>query len=581
MKKKSLLFLLCVLFLVTVLTVPNYSYAEENLSNDIYSLEEAKVNSENYLNLVSKASYKKWENASISESKILYDTEDNVAGYLFQINKNDKDLGYIIASSNKTGSPIIESTRVGSNPYKGLGNEKAIYKGPLRYLKKDNGKYVEIQDKSYDNNHIRTDGTESKNAVKYQAATTPKSNISESIPGYKSGYIPGTLAFKYYLGCSPTAGAIVIDYWGRNGYPNLFSNGKDPNDIISWLANDMKTDSDGGTNTSYVYYGLKKYWNDHGYLPSISMDKKFTFEKYKNEIKNKRIILLGLSNDFMYGEHNIVGIGYQEFKDPMSDYVFRDLIINDGWKFTPDDVYISYNDHSQYISEAVYIEPPTTKDVKKGFVFNNGWYLFSEKGAMLLGWQNNNGKWYYLQDDLTLYSKNSWRYVNDKGYFDSGLMLKGWQELNSKWYYLDPNPGSNEGVMLKDWQFINGKWYYLDLNPGSNEGVMLKDWQFINEQWYYLDQFNGDMIEPGKQVIKGKWYIIDDSGAMSKGWKQYQNYWYYLDPNPGSNEGVMLKGWQFIDGKWYYLNVVGEMITESRSIDGKWYNFRSDGSLIE
>lgn len=64
-------------------------------------------------------------------------------------------------------------------------------------------------------------------------------------------------------------------------------------------------------------------------------------------------------------------------------------------------------------------------------------------------------------------------------------LLTGWQEIEGKWYYLNPN-----GTMLTGWLKYKNKWYYLNQN-----GVMSYDCvQTIDGKEYKFDA-NGALIE--------------------------------------------------------------------------------------
>ncbi|MEH7191603.1 galactose oxidase, partial [Bacillus toyonensis] len=129
MNKKRLFVSVSALLLGFFLSDPINSRAEETV--EIVTKEDAQSKAEFYLKGISKKSYPEWKEANFSESKTLYDLEGKVKGYVFQVKKENKDFGYIIVNSDKNGTPIIESTREGTNPYKGVEEGKAIYTGPI------------------------------------------------------------------------------------------------------------------------------------------------------------------------------------------------------------------------------------------------------------------------------------------------------------------------------------------------------------------------------------------------------------------------------------------------------------------
>ncbi len=295
-----------------------------------------------------------------------------------------------------------------------------------------------------------------------------------------------------------------------------------------------------------------------------------------------------------------------------------------------------------------------------GAMKENTWYdgyYFNDKGWMLTGWQRLNGRWYYLNpeggkavtgwqtingkryffEDNGIMKENTWyegRYFNDKGWMSSG-----WQQTDGRWYYLNPD----SGLPATGWQTINGQRYYFaedgtmtenDWYDGcyfNEKGWMVTGWMRLNNRWYYLNPEGGKAVT-GWQTINGKryffadngimkentWYegrYFNDKGWMSSGWQQADGRWYYLDPDSGlpvtgwqtingqryyfaedgtmtendwydgyyfNDKGWMVTGWQQKDGRWYYLNAeTGRPVTGWQTINGQWYFFEEDGVMKE
>ncbi|HBJ2623474.1 TPA: glycoside hydrolase family protein [Clostridium botulinum] len=98
------------------------------------------------------------------------------------------------------------------------------------------------------------------------------------------------------------------------------------------------------------------------------------------------------------------------------------------------------------------------------------WCVQGENGKIIKGWYEDNGKWYYLNDE--------------------GIMQTSWiQDKDERWYYL-----KNDGSMATGWlkSPYSGKWFYL--NPVSNG-------------------YKGEMYRDGTYTIDGKEYKFNTSGA--------------------------------------------------------------------
>ncbi len=199
----------------------------------------------------------------------------------------------------------------------------------------------------------------------------------------------------------------------------------------------------------------------------------------------------------------------------------------------------------------------------------DGWFYFGSNGIIYSSkWLNQNGKWYYFNDDCLMVCSKSNYYISGYLYdFDksgvcsnpySGRKLTGWVEDSDKWYYFD-----SEGKAYKEWHKIGGKWYYFD----PEDGYMCT----------------------GPRIIGSDYYQFDDDGKMHTGWfkvptmKNYwgNDYWFYC----GTNGKVYSDQWLEEDGKWYYFSgkKYGCAMINSMTdyeINGKLYDFDSHGVCL-
>lgn len=102
------------------------------------------------------------------------------------------------------------------------------------------------------------------------------------------------------------------------------------------------------------------------------------------------------------------------------------------------------------------------------------WYYFGPDGVLVTGWQQLNGNWYYLStvDDTKRLTGLKEGDMITGWYFDpfyekwfyldeSGAMVTGWREIDGKWYYFNPQSDGTRGAMAVN-AWIDGN--YVDQN---------------------------------------------------------------------------------------------------------------------
>ncbi|PFY16234.1 PA14 domain-containing protein [Bacillus toyonensis] len=381
MNKKRLFVSVSALLLGFFLSDPINSRAEETV--EIVTKEDAQSKAEFYLKGISKKSYPEWKEANFSESKTLYDLEGKVKGYVFQVKKENKDFGYIIANSDKNGTPIIESTREGTNPYKGVEEGKAIYTGPIQYLKKEKENVTSISgDQTLSIKEAKKNGEEkelqhnNKNDSNKKNKTFMKSALASDNEEFKK--IEGVPDYNWYKGCAPTALANLVAYWDKHGYHNLVADNVSVDQLISNLAIELETDDKGYTYTSKVAPVVWKYFSNLGYFPQAYQDNSPSYDRFVGEIDMGRPLLVSTQSDPFYKNHMMTGVGYQKVFIPELNEEFKELIVHDTWHTTPVDVHINYDQYSKYISNYQIINPFPTgwltnsiyQEVKKELEYN-------------------------------------------------------------------------------------------------------------------------------------------------------------------------------------------------------------------
>ena len=140
-------------------------------------------------------------------------------------------------------------------------------------------------------------------------------------------------------------------------------------------------------------------------------------------LKNGWYTINGL--DYLFGPSGYMATGFLKRADGQWVYANESGALVGGW----------VNDGGSW-----YYLDPATKVMATGWVADGGsWYYLTGSGAMVIGWLNDGGSWYYLNA--------------------SGKMATGWLNLGGAWYYLSPS-----GAMLTGTQVINGRTYVFDAN---------------------------------------------------------------------------------------------------------------------
>ena len=202
-------------------------------------------------------------------------------------------------------------------------------------------------------------------------------------------------------------------------------------------------------------------------------------------------------NNGSYYKNQEVDINGKDYKFDSRGYMIT------GWQYNV------YNDGDY---SGWYYYDPVTGEEKRGWQLIDGkWYYLSEFGARF-GAQNINGKHYYfdpVNSDMQTgwiskqgYPGLEWYYYNP----ESGEQLSGWQEIDGKKYYLTSN-GAYSGHIYT----IDGKRYYFD--PVTRE--LITGWFELYGSKYYADPNDGGALASNKTlVIDGVSYSFYESGTL-------------------------------------------------------------------
>lgn len=269
--------------------------------------------------------------------------------------------------------------------------------------------------------------------------------------------------------------------------------------------------------------------------------------------------------------------------------------------------------------------------VKTGWVKESGKWYFYKDGVKATGWQEWDGKRYYLNSDGTMkanewmidadgsiYYFRSWggaykncnAVINGRSYTfgaDSKMQGSQWIVKGDNWYL------AKDGKIATGWQEWQGSKYYLnsDGTMRSNEWRLddtgkiryLCSWggayknrsAKINGRSYTFNS-NADVTNTQWIAMDGTWKLAKD-GRIATGWQTWENNLYYLnsDGSMKANEaftdggklyffhswgGAYKNCWYTSGGKKYYLHDNSAAYqNEWLKADGKWYYFQSDSTM--
>lgn len=237
-------------------------------------------------------------------------------------------------------------------------------------------------------------------------------------------------------------------------------------------------------------------------------------------------------------------------------------VIKEGW-VEEDNVWRYYREGRLVKNKLLQLEDGFYYVDKKG-ARQYGWqtiqektYFFYEDGKAALGWMQQNGDWYYfnqqkayLYKDIKLISVSGKIYIFD----ENGKRCKGWCEYQDQTYYM----GSG-GYALQGMYKIGANYYYFHAKSGylyKNRLVTM-----TNGNIYYFDK-NGKRFNKGFKNIKS-------DGKVNT---------YYFQEN-----GKAVRGWRQINGKWYLFSGKERVMVKNKTItasDGTVYKFNSKGVCL-
>lgn len=284
------------------------------------------------------------ENIEIGNYVLFYEPSGKPAVYSFEILKDGKIYGTIIIGATKDHAPLVMLYRglppqYNLNLKKRARNTKYLYPKPFTFIaryevrdKNNNPSYMYIDLINGKRIHYRkkdfTNSVSSYNLKTRKEWTYVEKLISgEILPQYVNKSYKKIRGVPYFIadeGCALTAAAMVISYWRNLGYYNFPIGEEYLEDLFKqYFDYDPTT---GGTTVSSIPPGYEEFTSDYGYsFDSWYLD---GYWEYVSEIDNERPVTIALIGSETYGDHAVVGIGY-EYVYPHSEYLW----IHDGWHY--------------------------------------------------------------------------------------------------------------------------------------------------------------------------------------------------------------------------------------------------------
>ncbi|WP_371018987.1 C39 family peptidase [Pseudalkalibacillus sp. JSM 102089] len=336
--------------------VSNITYAEASTNKKSVSTKTARGIIENYIN--DKEYISHWRGASIKEKHKLYNVDDTLLGYYYEVKEGNNILGYFITSATFEYEPILEygEGELSQFDIESTKGNKIYYLGGLDYkFAKDNKelkqKHDDIKQKTL--NKLEKEGK--KNTKLYEKIEKEKlksiqknsehkklwdeylqdnkqsssffsPNVARAASSYKVLAVDDIEQDRNGIdhpgsACAPTVGAMIADYYhdvkGYNVLDNAYYGSWAK--LVNHLYDEMNTNWYGTSITewshgmydhvthkvhpsSWGYNYLDATYNEHKFTQSIESDDPVAlrFDRYK-------------SSSSVYTEyHFITGIGFDK-----------------------------------------------------------------------------------------------------------------------------------------------------------------------------------------------------------------------------------------------------------------------------
>ncbi len=266
-----------------------------------------------------------WDGAHIGNFEKRYTSDGELTAYDFKVEKGGKIIGQILVNALKHGDAVV-ALSANDRYTQGMTNYLPFFQLTDIYARENNVTLIkDVKQKYWENTKTKL--------FKNKDSGVSIQSISK---------ILGVSHIWWDDGCTPSAGAMVLTYYGQHGYPSLnYGNNNDAsdsgdgngmdgavNDYTEELHNSMGTDSNGGTiwtnadsgliTTVNAHKGSEVHWFS---ASDITMYPTF-FEWYKSKMNQSKPVILHTStgNTRLPDRHSVASDGYYE--DPTQKYYY-------------------------------------------------------------------------------------------------------------------------------------------------------------------------------------------------------------------------------------------------------------------
>ncbi|HQF63810.1 MAG TPA: C39 family peptidase [Anaerolineaceae bacterium] len=421
-----------------------------------------------------------WDGAEAGQSTSYYDLDGAIAVYMYPVMNLGREVGYVIL---EPGSCQIIEFSAGIQPHhfsQGQAQEIAsqwdtqlnpnqyIYLGPTEYfyVMQPLGSnsdhrillhmlYLDYLVVNQDNQFIDDQSVFNFPAPDIDLSLFPKlqpnkANIGQTLLGtYKELVVPDQEQFWYgscYVGCTPTAGGVIMGYWVNHGYPNL----DDPSlpDAIRRLNQLAGTFCSGNAGVTYYEnlapamdsYTAEKGYSDFGSSTEYSAG--VTFEAFKNEIDHDRPLAAHFtyeSSSYPYSPvhgHSNTGVGYNT--NGGNYIMIKTNATSFGWPYTQLVLFNGGGPYPGYLMYSYLLPPdnpaPVTTHTISGTLGQDGWYVtkptitlsstdnFGGSGVSYIQYRVDGGGWITYNAGFTIYNGQhtiDYRAVDNAGHWET------------------------------------------------------------------------------------------------------------------------------------------------------------------